>query len=191
MAPFVSYFTFRLSAHQTDVDAMSLHTDEIRCWRNFAMQRGHEGLDPDRVLNAIRDIYENEISSVHNDHHRPTRPRSRTPHVPQLEWDVSNHPSTARRVRGEHIVTIPPDLAVGGAGAGAGAGGITGTTISNEPVTFPTCDRIIVSCDQVGIIGELARIYSFFQTRTTRAEVDRNSHLVSWARQLPIHGGCV
>ncbi|KAI5997066.1 hypothetical protein EDD15DRAFT_2162974, partial [Pisolithus albus] len=63
--------------------------------------------------------------------------------------------------------------------------------------TFPTCDRIIVSYDQVGIIGQLwstiviersggrsvticdllAGIYAFFQTCVTRAEVDRISSL--------------
>ncbi|KAI5997065.1 hypothetical protein EDD15DRAFT_391704 [Pisolithus albus] len=62
---------------------MSSHTDEMRYWQNFAMQQGHARLDPDRILNAIRDIYENEIlhSNIHNDLHRPARPRSRSPHV--------------------------------------------------------------------------------------------------------------
>ncbi|KAI6033647.1 hypothetical protein BKA83DRAFT_4042985 [Pisolithus microcarpus] len=100
------------------------------------------------------------------------------PYVPQLEWDVSRHPSTARRV------------------TGAQGGGSTGTII-DEPVTYPTSDRIIISCDQIGIIGQLwgpivversggrsvtvrdllAGIYAFFQTRVTRAEVDRISSL--------------
>ncbi|KAI5991931.1 hypothetical protein EDD15DRAFT_2274394 [Pisolithus albus] len=121
-------------------------------------------------------------------------PNPVNPYIPQLKWDVSSHPSTARRVGGAHV-TIPPDLAVGGAGGGGGE--ITGTRISNEPVTFPACDRIIVSCDQVGIIGQLwgpiviersggrsvtirdllAGIYAFFQTRVTRAEVERISSL--------------
>ncbi|KIK16036.1 hypothetical protein PISMIDRAFT_40307, partial [Pisolithus microcarpus 441] len=66
-----------------------------------------------------------------------------------------------------------------------------------EPVTYPASDRIIVSCDQIGIIGQLwgpiviersggrsvtvrdllAGIYAFFQTRVTRAEVDCISSL--------------
>ncbi|KAI6033635.1 hypothetical protein BKA83DRAFT_276854 [Pisolithus microcarpus] len=113
------------------------------------------------------------------------------PYVPQLEWDVSRHPSTARRVTGAHV-TIPLDSAVGG-----GGGGSTGTRIDNEPVTFPASDRIVVSCDQIGIIGQLwgpiviersggrsitvrdllAGIYAFFRTHVTRAEVDRISSL--------------
>ncbi|KAI6033644.1 hypothetical protein BKA83DRAFT_4179026 [Pisolithus microcarpus] len=54
------------------------HNDEMRYWRNFAMR-----LDPDRVLNAIRDIYENELlhGDIRDGHCRQTGPRSRMPHV--------------------------------------------------------------------------------------------------------------
>ncbi|KAI6033613.1 hypothetical protein BKA83DRAFT_4178648, partial [Pisolithus microcarpus] len=41
------------------------------------------------------------------------------PYVPQLEWDVSKHPLTARYVTGAHV-TIPLDSA-GGGGGGARA----------------------------------------------------------------------
>ncbi|KAI5991925.1 hypothetical protein EDD15DRAFT_2549481, partial [Pisolithus albus] len=118
-------------------------------------------------------------------------PNPVNPYIPQLEWDVSRHPSTARRVTGAHV-TVPLDSAEGGAGAGS-----TGTGIANAPVTYPESDRIIISCDQIGIIGQLwgpivierlggrrvtigdllAGIYAFLQTRVTRAEVDRISAL--------------
>ncbi|KIK16052.1 hypothetical protein PISMIDRAFT_32402, partial [Pisolithus microcarpus 441] len=69
--------------------------------------------------------------------------------------------------------------------------------IGNESVTYPASDRIIVSCDQIGVIGQLwgpivierpggrsvtvrdllAGIYAFFQTRVTRAEVEGISAL--------------
>lgn len=41
---------------------MPYPTDETRFWRNLAMERGHEKLDPDYIANAIKDIYENDFS---------------------------------------------------------------------------------------------------------------------------------
>ncbi|KIK18105.1 hypothetical protein PISMIDRAFT_31945, partial [Pisolithus microcarpus 441] len=66
-----------------------------------------------------------------------------------------------------------------------------------EPVTFPASDRIVVSCDQIGVIGQLwgpivikrpggrsitihdllTGIYAFFQRHLMRAEVERISAL--------------
>ncbi|KAI6033630.1 hypothetical protein BKA83DRAFT_1805288 [Pisolithus microcarpus] len=123
-------------------------------------------------------------------------PNPVNPYVPQLEWDVSRHPSTARRVTSAHV-TIPLHSTVGGGGGGGGRDGRSTGPRVDEPVTYPASDRIIVSCDQIGIIGQLwgpiviersggrsvtirdllAGIYAFFQSRVTRAEVDRISSL--------------
>ncbi|KAI6008536.1 hypothetical protein BKA83DRAFT_4516110 [Pisolithus microcarpus] len=66
----------------------------------------------------------------------------------------------------------------------------TGTRIDRELVTYPASDRIVVSCDQIGVIGQLwdpivierlggrsvtvrdlpAGIYAFFQMHLTRVE---------------------
>ncbi|KAI6158320.1 hypothetical protein EDD17DRAFT_1012490 [Pisolithus thermaeus] len=112
-------------------------------------------------------------------------PNPVNPGVPQLEWDVSLHPTTARRITGAHV-TFPLDSA---------GGGSTGVRIDNEPATSPASDRIVVLCD-VGLINQLwgpivierpgrrvtvrdllEGIYAFFQTHLTRAEVERISSL--------------
>ncbi|KAI6003448.1 hypothetical protein F5J12DRAFT_154272 [Pisolithus orientalis] len=112
-------------------------------------------------------------------------PNPVNPGVPQIEWDVSTHPTTARRVTGAHII-LPLD---------SGGGGSTGTGIDREPATLPPSERIIVLCD-VGWISQLwgpivierpggrvtirdllERIYAFFQTHLTAAEVEYISSL--------------
>ena len=107
--------------------------------------------------------------------------------LPQLEWDASTHPSTARRVTGAHV-----NLALD---TGA-AGGSRGRAIFDEPATSPGFDRIVVLCD-VGLMNRLwgpiviepARgntitirdfldgIHTFFQMPLSRAEVDHISSL--------------
>ncbi|KAI5997012.1 hypothetical protein EDD15DRAFT_2194707 [Pisolithus albus] len=52
----------------------------------------------------------------------------------------------ARRVTGAHV----PLGSAGGRG-----GGSIGTRIDNKPLTFPASDRIVVLCDQIGIIDQL------------------------------------
>ncbi|KAI6120066.1 hypothetical protein EDD17DRAFT_1012609 [Pisolithus thermaeus] len=112
-------------------------------------------------------------------------PNPVNPGVPQLDWDVSLHPTTARRVTGAHV-TLPLDSA---------GGGSTGIRIDNEPATSPASDRIVVLCD-VGLVNQLwgpivierpgrrvtvrdllEGIYAFFQTHLTHAEVERISSL--------------
>ncbi|KAL4064730.1 hypothetical protein V8B97DRAFT_1300688 [Scleroderma yunnanense] len=107
--------------------------------------------------------------------------------LPQLEWDVSTHPSTARRVTGAHV-NVALDM--------SGAGGSRGRAILDEPATSPGFDRILVLCD-VGLMSRLwgpiviepARgntvtirdlldgIHTFFQTPLTHAEVGHISTL--------------
>ncbi|KAI5988931.1 hypothetical protein F5J12DRAFT_728026, partial [Pisolithus orientalis] len=105
--------------------------------------------------------------------------------VPQIKWDVSTHPMTARRITGAHVI-LPLDSR-GGGSAGAG--------IDHEPATLPPSDRILVLCDvgsmsqfwgpiiierpggSVTIRDLLKGIYAFFQTRLTRAEVEHISSL--------------
>ncbi|KAI6100015.1 hypothetical protein EV401DRAFT_925360 [Pisolithus croceorrhizus] len=112
-------------------------------------------------------------------------PNPVNPGVPHLDWDVSLHPTTARRITGAHV-TLPLDSAVGGS---------TGIRIDNEPVTSLASDRIVVLCD-VGLVNQLwgpivierpgrrvtirdllEGIYAFFQAHLTRAEVERISSL--------------
>ncbi|KAI6044122.1 hypothetical protein EDC04DRAFT_460943 [Pisolithus marmoratus] len=112
-------------------------------------------------------------------------PNPVNPNVPQLEWDVSTHPTTARRVTGAHV-TLPLD---------SGVGGSSGTGIDHEPATSPASDGIFVRYD-VGLISQLwgptvierpggrvtirdllEGIYAFFQTHLTHAEVERISSL--------------
>ncbi|KAI6011122.1 hypothetical protein EDC04DRAFT_781420 [Pisolithus marmoratus] len=112
-------------------------------------------------------------------------PNPVNPNVPQIEWDVSTHPTTARRITGAHV-TLPLDSGVGGS---AGAG------ISHEPAISPASDRILVRHD-IGLISQLwgpivierpggrvtirdllEGIYAFFQTHLTHAEVERISSL--------------
>ncbi|KAI6140984.1 hypothetical protein BKA82DRAFT_2655103 [Pisolithus tinctorius] len=107
------------------------------------------------------------------------------PNVPQIEWDVGTHPTTARRVTGASAIT-PLD---------SGGGRSTGTGIDREPATLPPSDRILALCD-VGWISQLwgpivierpggrvtirdllERIYAFFQTHLTAAEVEHISSL--------------
>ncbi|KAI6110779.1 hypothetical protein EDD16DRAFT_1710640 [Pisolithus croceorrhizus] len=112
-------------------------------------------------------------------------PNPVNPSVPQLEWDVSLHPTTARRITGAHV-TFPLDSA---------GGGSTGVRIDNEPATSPAADRIVVLCDvalvnqlwgpivierpgrRVTVRDLLEGIYAFFQTHLTRAEVEHISSL--------------
>ncbi|KAI6120072.1 hypothetical protein EV401DRAFT_2209200 [Pisolithus croceorrhizus] len=112
-------------------------------------------------------------------------PNPVNPGVPQLTWDVSMHPTTARRVTGAHV-TLPLDSA---------GGGSTGVRIDNEPATSPASDGIVVLCD-VAVVNQLwgpivierpgrrvtvrdllEGIYAFFQTHLTRAEVEHISSL--------------
>lgn len=72
--------------------------DEIRYWRNLAMQRGHESLDPDYIENAIRDIYEHDLLPGDGDI-RQTR-RSRTPHPPHAHPPHIPHASTSHGTYG-------------------------------------------------------------------------------------------
>ncbi|KAI6003443.1 hypothetical protein F5J12DRAFT_722558, partial [Pisolithus orientalis] len=103
-------------------------------------------------------------------------PNPINPGVPQIKWDVSTHPMTARRITGAHVI-LPLDSR-GGGSAGAG--------IDHEPATLPPSDRILVLCDvgsmsqfwgpiiierpggSVTIRDLLKGIYAFFQTRLTR-----------------------
>ncbi|KAI6094508.1 hypothetical protein F5141DRAFT_1169871 [Pisolithus sp. B1] len=112
-------------------------------------------------------------------------PNPVNPGVPQLTWDVSMHPSTARRVTGAHVI-LPLDSA---------GGGSTGIRIDNEPATSPASDRIVVLCDvalvnqlwgpivierpgrRVTVRDLLEGIYAFFQMHLTRAEVEHISSL--------------
>ncbi|KAI6169089.1 hypothetical protein EDD17DRAFT_1525204, partial [Pisolithus thermaeus] len=71
-------------------------------------------------------------------------PNPVNPGVPQLEWDVSLHPTTARRITGVHV-TLPLDSAGGGG---------TGVRIENEPATSPASDRVVVLCD-VALVNQL------------------------------------
>ncbi|KAI6141431.1 hypothetical protein BKA82DRAFT_4018729 [Pisolithus tinctorius] len=59
---------------------MNPHDDEVRYWCNLVMQRGHEGLDPDYVNSAIRDIYENNFHCSDHDAHQTRRSRTLHPH---------------------------------------------------------------------------------------------------------------
>ncbi|KAI5991922.1 hypothetical protein EDD15DRAFT_2197352 [Pisolithus albus] len=84
----------------------------------------------------------------------------------------------ARRVTGAHVRL---------GSAGGRGGGSMGTRIDNKPLTFPASDRIVVLCDQIGIIDQLwgpidreeevLRFTTFLQTHLTRAEVERISVL--------------
>ncbi|KAG6328873.1 hypothetical protein ID866_10216 [Astraeus odoratus] len=106
--------------------------------------------------------------------------------LPQLEWDVSTPPSTARRITGAHV-NLPLD---------ASDGGSRGSGISGDPATAPSFNRILVLCD-VGMMNHLwgpivvepergetvtvrdllDGIYAFFQIPLTRAEVEHISSL--------------
>ncbi|KAI6140982.1 hypothetical protein BKA82DRAFT_2655150, partial [Pisolithus tinctorius] len=112
-------------------------------------------------------------------------PNPVNPSVPQIKWDVSTHPMTARRITGAHVI-LPLDSREGGS---------AGTGIDHELATLPPSDRIIVLCDvgsmsqfwgpvvierpggRVTIRDLLKGIYAFFQTRLTRAEVEHISSL--------------
>ncbi|KAI6094503.1 hypothetical protein F5141DRAFT_1015440 [Pisolithus sp. B1] len=112
-------------------------------------------------------------------------PNPVNPGVPQLEWDVSLHPTTARRITGARV-TLPLDSA---------GGGSTGVRIDNEPATSPAAERIVVLCDavlvnqlwgpivierperRVTVHDLLEGIYAFFQTHLTHAEVEHISFL--------------
>ncbi|KIK16035.1 hypothetical protein PISMIDRAFT_278603 [Pisolithus microcarpus 441] len=91
---------------------MSSHTDEMRYWRNFAMRRGHERLDPDRVYNAIRDIYENDLlhGDIHDVRHQQTGgSRIRTPQDPTHDHSRSHpHAPTSNRAHAPRPV-VPPE----------------------------------------------------------------------------------
>ncbi|KAI6044105.1 hypothetical protein EDC04DRAFT_460318 [Pisolithus marmoratus] len=76
---------------------MNPHDNEMRYWRNLAMQRGHERLNPDCVNNAIRDIYENDLR--HNDRGPHQFRRSRTPHPYHV---YTLHTPRARTSYGPH-----------------------------------------------------------------------------------------
>ncbi|KAI6011117.1 hypothetical protein EDC04DRAFT_2547489, partial [Pisolithus marmoratus] len=112
-------------------------------------------------------------------------PNPVNPNVPQIEWDVSTHPTTARRVTGTHV-TLALDSGVGGS---AGAG------IAHEPATSPASNRILVRYG-VGPINQLwgpiiverpggrvtirdllEGIYAFFQQPLTHTEVEHISSL--------------
>ncbi|KAI6044111.1 hypothetical protein EDC04DRAFT_460536 [Pisolithus marmoratus] len=112
-------------------------------------------------------------------------PNPINPDVPQIVWDVSTHPTAARRVTGAHV-TLPLNL---------GGGSSTGAGIDHEQVTSPASDRILVRCD-VGSICQLwgpiiverpggrvtirdlfEGIYAFFQAPLTHTEMEHISSL--------------
>ncbi|KAI6011109.1 hypothetical protein EDC04DRAFT_2905651 [Pisolithus marmoratus] len=112
-------------------------------------------------------------------------PNPINPNVPRIVWDVSTHPTTARRVTGAHV-TLP---------LYSGGGGSTAAGIDHEQVTSPASDRILVRYDvgsiyqlwgpiiverpggRVTIRDLLEGIYAFFQAPLTHAEVERISSL--------------
>ncbi|KAI6097284.1 hypothetical protein EV401DRAFT_2199948 [Pisolithus croceorrhizus] len=107
---FIKYrpFPFYLSVHWTDLDdsigltvrrpprrdswrrmnayihaAMNSYTDEMRYWRNLAMQRGHERLDPSYVNGDKRHIRKRS-RTLHPTHaFSPYIPRAQTSHGPR------------------------------------------------------------------------------------------------------------
>lgn len=80
--------------------------DELRYWRNLAMQRGHESLDPDYIENAIRDIYEHDLLPGDGDI-RQTR-RSRTPHPPHAHPPHIPHAGTSHGTYGNEAYPRAP-----------------------------------------------------------------------------------
>ncbi|KAI5996995.1 hypothetical protein EDD15DRAFT_387575 [Pisolithus albus] len=86
-------------------------------------------------------------------------------------------------------------------------GGSMDSRMDNEPVTYPASDRIIVSCDQIDIVGQLwgpivigrlrgrditvrdllAGIFAFYQSQVTHAEVIANRTSIVYAALIRAH----
>ncbi|KAI5991941.1 hypothetical protein EDD15DRAFT_2197362 [Pisolithus albus] len=74
---------------------------------------------------------------------------------------------------------------------GSGGGGSMDSRMDNEPVTYPASDRIIVSCDQIDIVGQLwgpiviGRLRG--RSQVTHAEVIANRTSIAYAAPIRAH----